>query len=202
MTRGLVRLLSMGDLCIGAPDGADKSEDEGQKRAKELRQVVFGGGMDDNRKFMITKRHKGVSETEIEKFEGNVKGRHCIIIDDMIDGGGTMRNAANVLKMHGAASVTAYATHGIFSQNALKTILAETHDGTNPSIDTLVITDTIPTVEQKITKLSKENPELAERVRVLSVGPMIAKEIERQHTREPGFADSIASISGENRYLG
>lgn len=68
---------------------------------------------------------------------GEVKGRHCVIIDDMIDGAGTMCAAAEQLKTRGAATVSAIATHGIFSDPAAERLQ-------NSSIDSLVVTDTLP----------------------------------------------------------
>jgi len=68
---------------------------------------------------------------------GDVKGRHCVIIDDMIDGAGTMCAAAEQLKRHGAASVAALATHGIFSDPAAERLKKS-------SIDSLAVTDTLP----------------------------------------------------------
>jgi ribose-phosphate pyrophosphokinase len=68
---------------------------------------------------------------------GDVEGRHCVIIDDMIDGAGTMCAAADQLKKRGAATVSAIATHGIFSDPAAERLQ-------NSSIDSLVVTDTLP----------------------------------------------------------
>jgi ribose-phosphate pyrophosphokinase len=68
---------------------------------------------------------------------GEVKGRHCVIIDDMIDGAGTMCAAADQLKRNGAASVSALATHGLFSEPAAERLR-------NSVIDTLAVTDTLP----------------------------------------------------------
>ncbi|MET0779743.1 MAG: ribose-phosphate diphosphokinase [Candidatus Saccharimonadales bacterium] len=68
---------------------------------------------------------------------GEVEGRHCVIIDDMIDGAGTMCAAADQLKKRGAATVSAIATHGIFSDPAAERLQ-------DSSIDSLVVTDTLP----------------------------------------------------------
>jgi ribose-phosphate pyrophosphokinase len=68
---------------------------------------------------------------------GEVKGRHCVIIDDMIDGAGTMCAAADLLKKQGAASVSAIATHGLFSEPAAERL-------NNSVIDRIVVTDTLP----------------------------------------------------------
>lgn len=180
----------MGSIAIGAPDGADKPLDAGQARARELSEAVFGDDY-QNAMFKIAKTHTGVSQTKITSFEGDVKGKACVIVDDMIDGGSTMINAATLLKERGAASVTVYATHAILSDEALEKILsAPGKDGT-PAIDTLVVTDTIPSVVQKIATLAQTKPELAGRAEVLSTGPMIAAEVARQHLQEAGFVDDL-----------
>ncbi|MDX1975229.1 MAG: ribose-phosphate diphosphokinase [Rickettsiales bacterium] len=179
------------NVMIGAPDGADKPLDAGQQRARELCDAVFGAGNHNASLFKISKTHIGVSDTKITGFEGDVIGKHCVIVDDMIDGGSTIINAASLLKARGAASVTAYATHGILSNNALEKILSVKPDGMTPAIDRLIVTDTIPSVEQKIATLAEKQPTLALQAQVLSVGPMVAAEIARQDAIELGFADSI-----------
>jgi ribose-phosphate pyrophosphokinase len=186
----------MSNIAIGAPDGADKPHYAGQQRAKELCEAVFGEGKCETGMFKISKTHTGVSDTKITSFEGDVKDKHCVVVDDMIDGGSTMINAASLLKARGAASVTAYATHGILSGSALEKILSAKPDGMTPAIDTLVLTDTIPSVGQKIATLAEKQPKLAERVKVISVGKMLAAEIERQNAMEPGFADTIKPSAG------
>uniref|UniRef100_A0A1B6D6P1 ribose-phosphate diphosphokinase n=1 Tax=Clastoptera arizonana TaxID=38151 RepID=A0A1B6D6P1_9HEMI len=68
---------------------------------------------------------------------GNVKNRDCIITDDIIDTGGTIINAANMLKKYGALRIICYCSHGVLSNNSLKKIY-------NSNLDELIITDTIP----------------------------------------------------------
>lgn len=159
-------------LSIGAPDGADKAEDEGQNRARELSRAVFGHA-DDVAMFRISKTHTGVSDTKITSFDGDVKGKHCVIVDDMIDGGSTMINAASLLKAQGAASVTCYATHGILSGNALEKILSAKNDGMHPAIDKLVLMDTLPDVAKKLEALLAKQPSFAGRVDILPAGPAL-----------------------------
>lgn len=186
---------NLSSVVVGAPDGADKPLDAGQQRAKELCTAIFGESGCNTNMFKIAKTHTGVSDTKITSFEGNVKGKHCIIVDDMIDGGSTMINAASLLKARGASSVTAYATHGILSGGALEKILSAKPDGMTPAIDNLILTDTIPTVEKKISTLAEKQPKLAERAQVLSAGKMLAAEIERQNEIETGFAHAVKSAS-------
>ena len=67
---------------------------------------------------------------------GNVTNKECIIVDDIVDSGGTLCNAASALKNNGALQVSAYITHGVLSGNALDKIA-------NSQLTTLTITDTI-----------------------------------------------------------
>jgi ribose-phosphate pyrophosphokinase len=83
------------------------------------------------------RREKKGNGAEALHLIGEVKGRHCVIIDDMIDGGGTMCAAADQLKRHGAMSVSAVATHGLFSPPADERFKAS-------SIDRIAVTDTLP----------------------------------------------------------
>ncbi|MDE1153261.1 MAG: ribose-phosphate diphosphokinase [Micavibrio sp.] len=166
-------------LSIGAPDGADKAQDEGQNRARELAKAVFGHA-DDSAMFRIAKTHTGVSDTKIVSFDGDVKDKDCVIVDDMIDGGSTMVNAASLLKAHGAKSVTCYATHGILTGNALEKILLAKPDGMNPAIDKLIITDSIPDAQKKLDALLAKQPSLKGRVEILPVGNAMLKELDIQ----------------------
>jgi ribose-phosphate pyrophosphokinase len=72
---------------------------------------------------------------------GDVKGKNCIIVDDIIDTGGTLIKAANKLKENGAKSVMAMCVHGLLSENGLQNI-------DNSTIDRLILTDTIPLKEK------------------------------------------------------
>ena len=164
------------ELAIGAPDGADKPGDEGQLRARELVKEVFGHVSDDLM-FRASKIHTGVSDTKITSFDGDVAGKDVVIVDDMIDGGSTMVNAAALLKAHGAKAVTAYATHAILSGNALERLLMSKPDGMTCAIDKLVITDTIPGVREKLDVLFAKQPNLAGRVEILSVAPLILEKV-------------------------
>lgn len=175
-------------LAIGAPDGADKAADEGQKRARRLAKAVFGRD-DDDVMFLIAKTHTGVNDTRITGFKGDVAGKDCVIIDDMIDGGSTMLNAANLLKAQGAKSVTAVASHGILSGNALEKILSTRADGQNFSIDHLVLADTLPGVAQKISALAKTQPKLAARAHVMQTADILltAAQSEIMRTKTPSI---------------
>lgn len=164
------------ELVIGAPDGADKPGDEGQYRARELAKEIFGSA-DPSNMFHIVKAHTGVSETTILSFNGQVAGKDTVIVDDMIDGGTTTLNAANILKAHGARSVTADATHALLTGNALENLMSAKPDGMSYAIDKLVVSDSLPEVHEKITALLAKHPKYASRIQVLSSGPAILEKI-------------------------
>ena len=94
---------------------------------------------------------------------GDVSGRHCILIDDIIDSGGTLCNAAQALLDQGAKSVTAYITHGVLSGGAVARV-----DGS--ALEELVITDSIrPTDDAKD----------SQRIRILTIAPLIGEAVRR-----------------------
>ncbi len=170
------------ELVIGAPDGADKMSDEGQARARDLAKEVFGT-VAPHMMFRISKVHTGVSDTKIISFDGDVAGKDAIIIDDMIDGGSTMVNAASLLKAHGARSVTAYATHGILTGTALENLLSAKPDGMSYAIDKIIITDTLPEAQGKLAALLATQPKFAGRVEIMSSGPAILEKVAEMEVR-------------------
>lgn len=179
------------NVVIGAPDGADKPNDNGQRRARELADEFFGRherGTNDAHMFKISKAHTDASETEVKTFEGDVAGKHCIIIDDMADGGSTLVNAAKELKERGAASVSAYVTHAICSDTSkgpsLDVVLQRDTQG-EPLIDRFVTTDTIPEIEAKRAALA---PQDQQRVNILTIGPLLAQNLNRILGQAHGFA--------------
>ncbi|HVY02980.1 MAG TPA: ribose-phosphate pyrophosphokinase [Caulobacterales bacterium] len=92
---------------------------------------------------IVDKRRERAGESEVMNIIGDVSGRRCILFDDMIDGGGTICNAAEALKNAGATSVSAYAAHGVLSNGAAKrikeSVLEEcvVTDSISPGKDTL-----------------------------------------------------------------
>lgn len=86
---------------------------------------------------IIDKRRVKANEAEVMHLIGEVKGRTCLIVDDMVDTAGTLCKAAEALKAEGASKVVAYATHPVLSGKAIDNI-------TNSTLDSLVVTDTIP----------------------------------------------------------
>ncbi|MCC5880910.1 MAG: ribose-phosphate pyrophosphokinase [Idiomarina sp.] len=93
--------------------------------------------MNDADLAIIDKRRPKANESQVMHIIGDVAGRDCIMVDDMIDTGGTLCKAAEALKKHGAKRVFAYATHPVFSGNAIENL-------SNCEIDEVVVTDSIP----------------------------------------------------------
>lgn len=112
---------------------------------------------------IIDKRRPKPNEARVLNIIGDVKDRICIIVDDMVDTGGTLSHAALALKEKGAKKIIAYCTHPVLSGNAIETLQ-------NSSIEELVITDTIP--------LNKD-AKACQMIRQLSVSAMLADLIRR-----------------------
>jgi ribose-phosphate pyrophosphokinase len=114
------------------------------------------------------KRRERAGESEVMNVIGDVKGKRCILIDDIVDSGGTLVNAAQALLAEGALEVMAYITHGVLSGGAISKI-------TNSALKTLVITDTIQPTEAV---------KAAQNIRVLSVAPLLGEAIARTAREE------------------
>ncbi|WP_243699851.1 ribose-phosphate pyrophosphokinase [Lysobacter sp. N42] len=97
--------------------------------------------MNDADLAIIDKRRPKANESQVMHIIGDVNGRDCVMVDDMIDTGGTLAQAAKALKKNGARKVYAYATHPVFSGNAVENIK-------NSEIDELIVTDSIPLSEE------------------------------------------------------
>ena len=112
---------------------------------------------------IVDKRRERAGESEVMNIIGNVQGRNCILIDDIIDSGGTLCNAAEALLAAGAKSVAAYITHGVLSGGAVARI-----EGS--CMTELVITDTIrPTDATNDCK----------KIRVLAIAPLVGEAVRR-----------------------
>jgi ribose-phosphate pyrophosphokinase len=112
---------------------------------------------------IVDKRRERSGESEVMNIIGNVKGRTCIIVDDIIDSGGTICNAAVALLENGASSVSAYVSHGVLSGGALAKVAAS-------PLRTLVITDSI-----EPSKAVRAHP----KVRIVSIAPLMGEAIHR-----------------------
>ena len=112
---------------------------------------------------IIDKRRERAGVSEVMNVIGDVRGMRCILVDDIIDSGGTLCNAADALLDAGALSVVAYVTHGVLSAGAVARVAAS-------SLDKLVITDSIR---------ASEGVRVTEKIRVLSVAQLIGEAISR-----------------------
>ncbi len=117
---------------------------------------------------IIDKRRPAANEAQVMHIIGDVDGRCCLIVDDMVDTAGTLCKAADALKEHGAEKVIAYCTHPILSGPAIANIEAS-------HLDSLVVTDTIP--------LSEEASKCS-RIRQLSMAKHLAESIRRVSNEE------------------
>ena len=113
---------------------------------------------------IIDKRRPKANVSEVMHVIGDIDGRNCVIMDDMIDTAGTLVKAAEVLKSRGAKNVYAYCTHPIFSGPAIDRIAQ------GSALDEVVVTNTIPLAA---------NAAACQKIRQLSVGPLIAETIQR-----------------------
>lgn len=124
--------------------------------------------LDDADLAIIDKRRPRANQSEVMHIIGDVDGRTCILVDDIIDTAGTLCAAADALKQKGATKVIAYCTHAVLSGKALQNI-------DNSTLDELVVTDTIP-----LSKEAEENP----RIRQLSIADELAESIRRVSNEE------------------
>jgi ribose-phosphate pyrophosphokinase len=130
----------------------------------------------DSELAIIDKRRPRANVSEVMNVIGDVEGRTCVIMDDMVDTAGTLCKAAEVLKKEGATKVVAYCTHAVLSGGAVARIAAS-------DMDELVVTDTIP--------LSAEG-RACKKIRQLSVAGLLAETILRIYTEE-----SVSSLFTE-----
>jgi ribose-phosphate pyrophosphokinase len=112
---------------------------------------------------IIDKRRPRAGVSEVMNVIGDVEGRHCILVDDIVDSGGTLCNAAEALLKHGAKSASVYVTHGVFSGGAVARV------GAAP-IETMVVTDSI---------LATEAVRVSRNIRQLTISALIAEAMKR-----------------------
>ena len=112
---------------------------------------------------IVDKRRERPGESEVMNIIGDVRGRSCILADDIVDSGGTLCNAAQALMDAGAKSVAAYITHGVLSGGAVARV-------DNSALTELVITDSI---------LPTDPTRDSDRIRILSVAPLIGEAVRR-----------------------
>ena len=122
---------------------------------------------------IIDKRRERANVSEVMNLIGEVKGRECIIIDDMIDTAGTLAGAARALIEKGATRVVAVATHGVLSGPAVQRIMES-------PLDEVVVTDTLP-----LSELAKACP----KIKQVSTARLLGEAIKRIH-----MSDSVSSL--------
>ena len=149
--RHIKKNLKTKNLVCVAPDVG------GTERARAL------GKMLDVGLAIVDKRRPTPGKSQVMNIVGNVKGKICIIVDDIIDSGGTIVNAAKALVDRGAKEVHVYVTHGVLSGGAIEKIK-------NSKIKKLILTDTIDN-EQKVKKASN--------IQVLTISNLMAEAIKR-----------------------
>ena len=137
-------------ICV-APDVG------GTERARALGKFLHAGLA------IIDKRRPAPGKSEVMNVIGNVKGKTCIIVDDIIDSGGTIVNAANALTDRGAKEVHVYVTHGVLSGKAVEKIK-------NSKIKRLVITDTID---------NSDRVKSAKNIEILTISQLVGEAIKR-----------------------
>ena len=117
---------------------------------------------------IIDKRRQRANESQVMNIIGDVRGRSCILVDDLVDTAGTLCQAAQALKDEGALRVIAYITHPVLSGKAVERV-------STSALDELVVTDTIPLGEEA---------RKCKRIRVLSVAELLAETMRRIRDEE------------------
>ncbi len=117
---------------------------------------------------IIDKRRPEANQAQVMNVIGEVEGRTCLLVDDIVDTAGTLCKAADALKERGAKQVVAYCTHPVLSGNAIDNI-------NNSALDALVVTNSIPL---------SENAANCSRIRQLSLGKMLAEAMRRVSNEE------------------
>jgi ribose-phosphate pyrophosphokinase len=117
---------------------------------------------------IVDKRREKAGESEVMNIIGEVEGRACVLIDDIIDSGGTMCNAAEALLKNGATEVYAYAVHGVLSGGAVARIK-------NSKLKSLVVTDSIAATEEM---------RACPNIRSITIAPLIGEAMRRINSEE------------------
>ncbi|MBM3505127.1 MAG: ribose-phosphate pyrophosphokinase [Alphaproteobacteria bacterium] len=122
---------------------------------------------------IVDKRRERAGQSEVMHIIGDVRGRRCILVDDIVDSAGTLCNAAQALRDHGAEAVVAYVTHGVLSGGAVERVTAS-------ALEELVVTDSI---------LASEEVRACSKIRRLTIAPLLAEAIRR--TSEESSVSSL-----------
>ncbi len=117
---------------------------------------------------IIDKRRPSSNQSEVMNLIGEVEGRTCVLVDDIVDTAGTLCKAAEALKKNGATKVVAYATHAVLSGSAIENIK-------NSQLDELVVTNSIPL---------REDARKCGKIRTLSLGKLLGESVRRISNEE------------------
>ena len=150
---------NLGEVVVVSPDHG------GATRARKLADSVNNAPI-----AIVDKRRQQANVAEAMNLVGDVSGKDCIIVDDMVDTGGSLLGCIHILKEHGAKDVYCACTHGVFSRNALENIA-------NSEIKEFVVTNTIELTEEQIAAVPN--------LKVLSVGELLARSIEAIAAKKP-----------------
>ncbi|KAJ9472335.1 Ribose-phosphate pyrophosphokinase [Diplonema papillatum] len=146
----------------------------GVRRAKEFRATLDAMGFAGKTSLaMIIKQRRAASQIERMDLVGDVRGRDCVVVDDMTDTSGTLVQAAKMLKENGAERVFAFCTHGVLSPPAGERIR-------DSELEELVIANTVPLPPSFLNDAG-----LMKKVRVLSLAPLLAEAVRRLATSQP-----------------
>ena len=156
MARDIMDHMDTKDCMVVSPDVG------GVVRARALAKRI------DAQLAIVDKRRERPGESEVMNIIGDVDGRSCILVDDIVDSGGTLCNAAEALLAKGAKEVYAYITHGVLSGGAVARI-------SSSKLKELVLTDTI---------MPTEAVKVAQNIRVVSVANLLGEAIARTATEE------------------
>jgi len=151
-----------GNLIVVSPDVG------GVVRARSIAKRL-----DDAELAIIDKRRPRANVSTVMNIIGDVEGKTCVLVDDIVDTAGTLCAAAAALKANGALKVVAYCTHPVLSGAAISNV-------TNSQLDELVVTDTIPLAE---------TARLCPRIRQLSVAELLAETL-----RRIAFGESVSEL--------
>jgi ribose-phosphate pyrophosphokinase len=151
MVRDIKKVHSAEDVMVVSPDVG------GVVRARAFAKRI------DAQLAIVDKRRERPGESEVMNIIGNVEGKSCILVDDIVDSGGTLCNAAEALLAGGAREVSAYLTHGVLSGGAVARI-------TNSRLKEMVITDSIQPTEAV---------KAAHNIRVLPIAQLLGEAIGR-----------------------
>ncbi len=156
MVRDIKDKMDLGNLMVVSPDVG------GVVRARALAKRI------DAPLAIVDKRRERAGESEVMNIIGDVRGRSCILVDDIVDSGGTLCNAADALLASGAKEVSAYITHGVLSGGAVARVASS-------KLKEMVLTDTIQPTEAV---------RVARNIRCISIAPLIGEAIARTAKEE------------------